>query len=33
VPVLVNEKKIEETRLKYGDVLAIGPAKLFFKYE
>jgi hypothetical protein len=33
VPVLVNERKVEETRLKYGDVLAIGPAKLFFKYE
>ncbi len=33
VPVLVNERKVEEARLKYGDVLAIGPAKLFFKYE
>jgi hypothetical protein len=33
LPVLVNERKVEETRLKYGDVLAIGPAKLFFKYE
>ena len=33
VAVLVNERKVEETRLKYGDVLAIGPAKLFFKYE
>ena len=33
VPVLVNERKVQESRLKYGDVLAIGPAKLFFKYE
>jgi len=33
LPVLVNERKVEETRLKYGDVLAIGQAKLFFKYE
>jgi hypothetical protein len=33
VPVLVNERKIQESQLKYGDVLAIGPAKLFFKYE
>jgi len=30
---LVNEKKIQDSRLKYGDVLAIGPARLFFKYE
>jgi hypothetical protein len=33
VAVLVNERKIQESRLKYGDVLAIGPARLFFKYE
>jgi hypothetical protein len=33
VAVLVNERKVEEARLKYGDVLAIGPAKLFFRYE
>jgi hypothetical protein len=33
VAVLVNERKIQEAKLKYGDVLAVGPAKLFFKYE
>lgn len=33
VAVLVNERQVQEARLKYGDVLAIGPAKLFFKYE
>jgi hypothetical protein len=33
VPVLVNERKVQESRLKYGDVLAIGTARLFFKYE
>jgi len=33
VAVLVNERKVEEIKLKYGDVLAIGPARLFFKYE
>jgi hypothetical protein len=33
VAVLVNERRVQEEKLKYGDVLKIGPAKLFFKYE
>jgi hypothetical protein len=31
--VLVNEQKIQEQRLKLGDVIKIGSAKIFFKYE
>jgi hypothetical protein len=33
LPVLVNERKIQEQKLKYGDVIRIGPARLFYKYE
>jgi hypothetical protein len=33
LPVLVNEQKIQEHKLKYGDVIRIGPARLFYKYE
>jgi hypothetical protein len=33
VPVLVNEQKVQEQKLKYGDVIRIGPAKFFYKYE
>jgi hypothetical protein len=33
VAVLVNEQKVQESRLKYGDVVKIGPVKLFLKYE
>lgn len=32
-PVLVNDQKVQESRLKYGDVLKVGPVKLFLKYE
>jgi hypothetical protein len=31
--MLVNDQKVEESRLKYGDVVKIGPVKLFLKYE
>jgi hypothetical protein len=33
LPILVNEQKIEEKRLKLGDVIRIGSARLFYKYE
>ena len=32
-PVLVNEKPVSEHPLKYEDVVKIGSAKLFFRYE
>ena len=32
-PVLVNDRPIEERSLKYEDVLKVGSAKLFFRYE
>lgn len=32
-PVFVNDKPIEEHALKYEDVIKIGSAKLFFRYE
>jgi hypothetical protein len=32
-PVLVNDRPVTEHRLKYEDVLKIGSAKLFYKYE
>lgn len=32
-PVLVNDRPIQEQRLKYEDVLKIGSAKLFYRYE
>ncbi len=31
-PVLVNEEKVTEKKLKLGDVLKIGSAKIFYKY-
>jgi len=31
--ILVNEQKITEQRLKFGDVIRIGSARLFYKYE
>jgi len=31
-PVLVNEEKVTERKLKFGDVLKIGSAKIFYKY-
>lgn len=31
--VLVNEEKIQEHKLKLGDVIKIGSAKIFYKYE
>jgi hypothetical protein len=31
VPVLVNEKPVREHRLKYDDVIKIGPVKLFYR--
>ncbi len=31
--ILVNEKKVEETRLKLGDVIHIGSVRLFYRYE
>jgi hypothetical protein len=33
LPILVNEQKIEEKRLKLGDVIKIGSARIFYKYE
>jgi hypothetical protein len=33
LPMLVNEQKVQEQRLKLGDVIKIGSAKIFFKYE
>ncbi len=33
LPMLVNEKKTEEQKLKLGDVIKIGSAKIFYKYE
>jgi len=33
VPVLVNERSIQEQALKYEDVVRIGAARLFFRYE
>ncbi len=34
LPVMVNDRKIQEDRkLKLGDVIQIGSAKIFFKYE
>jgi hypothetical protein len=33
LPILVNEQKIEERKLKFGDVIRIGSARIFFKYE
>ncbi len=32
VPVLVNEEKVKEKKLKLGDVIKIGSAKIFYKY-
>jgi len=32
-PVLVNDRPVTEHRLKYEDVLKIGTAKLFYRYE
>ena len=32
-PVLVNEKTISEHRLKYEDVIKIGSAKVFYRYQ
>jgi hypothetical protein len=32
-PVLVNDQPVKEARLKYEDVLKIGSAKLFYRYE
>ena len=31
--LLVNEKKVQETRLKLGDVIHLGSARLFYRYE
>jgi hypothetical protein len=31
--LLVNEKKVEETKLKLGDVIRIGSVRLFYRYE
>jgi pSer/pThr/pTyr-binding forkhead associated (FHA) protein len=31
--LLVNEKEVEETRLKLGDVIRIGSVRLFYRYE
>jgi Inner membrane component of T3SS, cytoplasmic domain len=31
--MLVNEKKVEETRLKLGDVIRIGSVRLFYRYQ
>ena len=31
--MLVNEKKVEETRLRLGDVIRIGSVRLFYRYE
>jgi hypothetical protein len=33
VPILVNEQKISEKRLKLGDVIRMGSARIFYKYE
>jgi hypothetical protein len=32
-PVLVNDKAVEERVLKYEDVVKVGQAKFFFRYE
>ena len=32
-PVLVNDRPVEERVLKYEDVVKVGQAKLFFRYE
>ena len=33
LPILVNEQKIQERRLKLGDVIKIGSVRIFYKYE
>jgi hypothetical protein len=33
LPILVNEQKIDEKRLKLGDVIRMGSARIFYKYE
>jgi hypothetical protein len=33
LPILVNEQKLGERRLKLGDVIRMGSARIFYKYE
>jgi pSer/pThr/pTyr-binding forkhead associated (FHA) protein len=33
LPILVNEQKIVEKRLKLGDVIRMGSVRIFYKYE
>jgi hypothetical protein len=33
LPLLVNDRKVQERKLKYGDVFRVGSAKFYFKYQ
>jgi hypothetical protein len=33
LPILVNEEKVTEKRLKLGDVIRVGSVRMFYKYE
>jgi hypothetical protein len=33
VPLLVNERRVQEQKLKLGDVIKLGSAKIFYKYQ
>ena len=32
-PVLVNDREVEEHTFKYEDILKVGSAKLYYRYE